>query len=56
MTSVENPTTDGHPRAGTDARNVAAIPAALDVMLADAVVSRGQASRFLDPVATAHAV
>ena len=53
MTSVENPTTDGHPRTGTDARNVAATPAALDVMLTDAVVSQGQASRFVDPVATA---
>ena len=56
MTSVENPTTNGHPRTGTDARNVAATPGALDVMLTDAVVSQGQASRFLDPVATAHAV
>jgi len=56
VTSIENPTTDRHPRTGTDARDVAASPAALDVMLTDAVVSQGQASRFLDPVATAHAV
>jgi len=53
VTSVENPTTNGHPRTGTDAGNVAAARAALDVMLTDAAVSQGRASRFLDPVATA---
>ena len=52
MTSVENPTTNGHPRTGTDAGNVAAARVALDVMLTDAAVSQGRASRFLDPVAT----
>jgi hypothetical protein len=33
VTSVENPTTIGHPRTGTDAGNVAAARAALDVLL-----------------------
>jgi polyhydroxyalkanoate synthase subunit PhaC len=53
MTSTENPTTNAHPRAGADAGNVTAARAALDVMLTDAAVSQGRASRFLDPVATA---
>jgi polyhydroxyalkanoate synthase len=53
VTSVENPTTNGHPRTATDAGNVAAARAALDVMLTDAAVSQGRASRFLDPAATA---
>jgi len=53
VTSVESPTTNGHPRTGTDAGNVAAARAALDVILTDAAVSQGRASRFLDPVATA---
>jgi polyhydroxyalkanoate synthase subunit PhaC len=53
VTSTENPTTNGHPRAGEGPGNVAAARAALDVMLTDAAVSQCRASRFLDPVATA---
>jgi polyhydroxyalkanoate synthase len=53
VTSTENPTTNGHPPAREDSGNVAAVRAALDVMLTDAAVGQGRASRFLDPVATA---
>jgi hypothetical protein len=51
VTSVENATTNAHPRTGTDAGNVAAARAALDVMVTDVAVSQGRPSRFLDPVA-----
>jgi hypothetical protein len=53
VTSAEKPTANGQPRAGVGVGNVAAGRAALDVMLTDAAVSQGRASRFLDPVATA---
>ncbi|HEY1520046.1 MAG TPA: hypothetical protein VGF91_26725 [Solirubrobacteraceae bacterium] len=47
MTSVVSPTTNGHPRTGTAAGNVAAGRAALDVIMADAAASQGRTSRQL---------
>ena len=46
-------TADGHQRAGSQAGNVAAARAALDVMLTDAAVGESRTSRFFDPASTA---